>query len=87
MGRFMKTWQIQDAKARLSELIRSAENEGPQDITFHGKSVAVLVSRETFDRLSGGGESLAAFMQRSPLCGLDEVDLERDRSLTRESSL
>ncbi|MGZ8289690.1 MAG: type II toxin-antitoxin system Phd/YefM family antitoxin [Telluria sp.] len=80
----MKTWQIQDAKARLSELIRSAANEGPQEITLHGKSVAVLISREAFDRLSGGGESLAAFMQRSPLYGLDEIDLERDQSLTRE---
>ena len=83
----MKTWQIQDAKARLSELIRSAENEGPQEITFHGKSVAVLVSREAFDRLTGGGESLAVFMQRSPMYGLDEIDLGRDQSLTREVSL
>jgi prevent-host-death family protein len=31
----MKTWALQDAKARLSELIRAAERE-PQIITLHG---------------------------------------------------
>jgi prevent-host-death family protein len=31
----MKTWALQDAKARLSELVREAEHE-PQIITLHG---------------------------------------------------
>lgn len=82
----MKRWQIQDAKAKFSELIRAA-GQGPQDITHHGKSVAVLLSRDEFDRLSQAGESLAAFMQRSPLFELDELTLERDSSNTRDVSL
>ena len=49
----MQTWQMQDAKARLSEVLRRAERDGPQDITLHGRSVAVMLSRETFDRLTG----------------------------------
>ena len=28
----MQTWQIQEAKARLSAVLRSAEQEGPQEI-------------------------------------------------------
>lgn len=83
----MKTWQIQDAKARLSELIRSAGNEGPQEITFHGKPVAVVVSREEFDRMAGTGESLVALMQRSPLYDLEEIDLTRERSPARNVDL
>jgi prevent-host-death family protein len=83
----MQSWQMQEAKAKISELVKRAQVEGPQEITMHGKSVAVLISRETFDRLCQHGDSLAAFMQRSPLRGLDELDFERDPSVTRAVSL
>lgn len=83
----MQSWQMQEAKARLSEVVKRAEHEGPQDITLHGRSVAVMLSRETFDRLAGSGESLVTFMQRSPLYGLDDVRLDRDKSVMREVAL
>ena len=83
----MQTWQMQDAKARLSEVLRRAERGGPQDITLHGRSVAVMLSRETFDRLTGADETLVDFMRRSPLYGNEEVVLERDVSLTRSVPL
>lgn len=83
----MLTWQMQEAKARLSELVKRAESEGPQDITLHGRSVAVLLSRAEFDRLSGNRHSLVEFMQQSPLYGLEEIEFERDMSLTREVAL
>ena len=63
----MQSWQMQNAKARFSELVKQAAQEGPQDITLHGKSVAVVVSRELFDRLSGNEQSLVDFMRASPL--------------------
>ncbi len=80
----MQTWQMQDAKARMSELVKSAQSQ-PQDITVHGKSVAVVVSRETFDRLSQAQGTLVEFMQQSPLFGADDVEFERESSLTRET--
>lgn len=80
----MQTWQMQDAKARMSELVKSAQIQ-PQDITVHGKSVAVVVSRSTFDRLSQAQGSLVDFMQRSPLVDADDVVFERDTDLTRET--
>jgi prevent-host-death family protein len=83
----MRTWQIQEAKARLSEVIKDAEREGPQELTSHGRSVAVVVSRAEYDRLAGTGESLVAFMRRSPLYGQDDIEFERDQSLTREVEL
>lgn len=82
----MRTWQIQEAKAQFSELVKRAQTQ-PQDITLHGQSVAVLVSRETFDRLSLAQDSLLDFMRRSPLYGADDVSFERDSSLTRELTL
>lgn len=84
----MHTWQMQEAKARLSELVKRAEVEGPQDITLHGKSVAVVMSRAAFQRMSGQQASLLDFMQASPLAGLDdELVILRDASLTRDVSL
>jgi prevent-host-death family protein len=60
-GENMQTWQMQEAKAQLSELVKRARSQ-PRDITLHGKSVAVVVSREAFDRLSQAQGSLVEFM-------------------------
>lgn len=83
----MQSWQMQDAKAHLSELVKLTESEGPQDITLHGHSVAVVLSRKTFDRLTGNGQSLVEFMRNSPLFGLDDLNFERDKSTDRELEL
>lgn len=81
----MHTWQMQEAKARMSELVKRAQTQ-PQDITLHGKSVAVVISRETFDLLSQNQDSLVDFMRRSPLYDSDDIVFERDGSLTREAA-
>ncbi len=83
----MQTWQMQNAKARFCDLFRGAKQNGPQDITEHGRSVAVVVLRELFDRLSGNAQSLVAFMQRSPLHDCDDLVFERDQSLFSEIAL
>jgi prevent-host-death family protein len=83
----MQTWQMQTAKARFSDVVRSAKSDGPQDITVHGKSVAVVLSREHYDRLSGNTQSLVQFMRSSPLYAMDELKLERDKSVAREVDL
>lgn len=83
----MQTWQMQTAKARFSDVVRNAKSVGPQDITIHGKSVAVVVSRELYNRLSGNTQSLVQFMQSSPLHAMDEMEFERDKSAAREVHL
>jgi prevent-host-death family protein len=83
----MHAWQMQEAKARLSELVKRAASEGPQDITLHGRSVAVVLSREAFERISGSERSLVDFMRQSPLYALDDIEFERDSSVTREVAL
>ena len=83
----MHVWQMQEAKARLSEVVKCAESEGPQNITLHGQSVAVVVSRAMFERLTGNEHSLVEFMRRSPLVEADDITLERNTSFTREVSL
>lgn len=82
----MHSWQLQDAKARLSEVVKSAHSEGPQEITLHGRPAAVVLSTEDYARLTGSKPGLVEFLRKSPLCGA-EIELDRDRSLTREVAL
>ena len=47
----MATWQLQDAKARFSELVDKAEKEGAQVITRRGVETAVIIPIEEWKRL------------------------------------
>lgn len=61
-------WRLQDAKARLSELVRLAHSEGPQHVTLHGRDAVVVVDAEEFLRLKGErtGQLLIDALQASP---------------------
>lgn len=78
----MRKWQLQEAKARLSEVIRQAAEEGPQSITLHGHPAAVVISSEGYRKLRQTEERFVDFMRRSPLYGV-EIDLEREQTPTR----
>ena len=82
----MRRWQLQSAKARLSEVLRASEESGPQEITLRGEGVAVVVARAEYDRLTGRRGSFVDFMRRSPL-GRVELRLRRGRSATRRVKL
>lgn len=82
----MNRWQIQEAKARLSELVKSSQTEGPQEITVHGRPAAIVLSRADFERLSGSKPRFSEFLRASPLAGLD-LRMKRDKSPTRKVAL
>ena len=67
-------WQLQEAKQRFSELIKSVETEGPQVVTRHGAEVAVVVGIGEYRRLRGGEEDFKAFLRSAP-----DLDLEMSR--------
>ena len=46
-----KTWQVQDARARFSELLKTSLTEGPQIVTRRGVETAVLVPIDQWRRL------------------------------------
>ncbi len=58
----MAAWQVQDAKARFSELLEVTLKKGPQIVTRRGVEAAVLVPIEEWHRL-----------QRSARPGLKEL--------------
>jgi prevent-host-death family protein len=67
----MKTCQIQDAKAHLSEYVHNLEKNGPVIITVHGRQTAAIISIKDFDQKFKPRETLLDFFARSPLRGLD----------------
>ncbi len=81
-----KHWQLQEAKARLSELLRRARTEGPQEITVRGRPEAVVLSREDYEKLLAPRRGFLDFMRSSPLAGM-ELEIERDRSPARDVEL
>ena len=46
-----RVWQVQDAKARFSELLETSLAEGPQIVTKRGVEAAVLVPIKQWRRL------------------------------------
>ncbi len=76
----MNKWKLQDAKARLSELIKKAQKHKPQFITVRGEPAVVVLAIDDFNKLTRSGMSFVEFMRSSPLVG-EELDIERDKSL------
>ena len=76
----MREWQLQDAKNRLSELVRRAREEGPQSVTVHGKPAAVVLSADAYSALTTPRPSLTEYLLSGPAWPDDMVELINDRS-------
>ena len=79
------SWQVQEAKQRLSEVLRAAEGGEPQVISRHGQDVAVVIDIATYRRLAGVQVELVDFLRHGPV--LDDLELDRSREVTRAVDL
>jgi prevent-host-death family protein len=80
-------WKLEDAKARLSEVVRLAGTNGPQWVTIRGKEAAVVIAPEEYRQLlpkPKGHLPLVRFLQG---LGLDSVDIERESDTGRKMAL
>ena len=79
----MGAWKLESAKARLSELVRQAKDEGPQTITVRGRRAVVVVSADQFERLvrQGADEN---WVDRFRGAFLGDIDLDRDDDRGRD---
>jgi prevent-host-death family protein len=62
-----QSWTVVDAKAKFSEMIERAMSEGPQTITRNGRTAAVVVGAEEWQRKTTRVGNLAEFFAGSPL--------------------
>jgi prevent-host-death family protein len=59
----MRSWPVQDAKARFSEFLEKCLTEGPQMVTRRGTEAAVLVPADEWRRLQASARpSLKALL-------------------------
>ena len=79
-------WQLQEAKNRLSHVIKEACEDGPQIITVRGEEKAVVLSAEEYQRLSRPQGDLVTFLESSPWAEV-ELDLRRSRDTGRDVEL
>ena len=77
------TWTVAEAKAKFSEVINRALRKGPQTVTRHGRTTAVVVAAEEWDRKTRRAGNLAEFLASSPLRQSNlRVDRRKDRPRT-----
>jgi prevent-host-death family protein len=81
----MATWQVQEAKTRLSEVIERARTEGPQTITRHGRERAVVLSIDAYRALVAHRPDFKAHLLGGPK--VDDFTIERDRDTGRDVEL
>ncbi len=80
------SWKLEDAKARFSEVVRRAHDEGPQAVTVRGRHAVVILDADDYERLSAAepAETLVQFLERIHVAGLD---LTREPDTGRETEL
>lgn len=61
------TWTVAEAKAKFSEVIDRAETKGPQTVTRNGRTAAIVVAADEWERKTKRTGNLAEFLASSPL--------------------
>lgn len=81
-----RTWKLEDAKARFSEVVRRARSEGPQRVTVRGQPAVVVIDAAELERLAPTEERLRLVQFLEGL-DLDGLDLGRERDTGRDVDL
>jgi prevent-host-death family protein len=82
-----KQWQLQEAKARFSEVVERALTGEAQVVTKRGKRAVVILAYEEYERFQAGDKSLWDIFKTAPRMDEDELPLERDRTPVRPVEL
>jgi prevent-host-death family protein len=88
-----KRWQMQDAKARLSRVVKEARSDGPQIITLRGEDVAAVIPIADLPHVLAADRrdaerkgAILDTLQRCPY-PLGDLDLHRDRTAMSAKSI
>ncbi len=79
-------WTVAEAKAKFSEIIERASSEGPQTITKKGRTAAVVVGAEEWQKKTRRTGNLAEFFAGSPLRG-SNLKVRRSKARVRKIAL
>ena len=80
-----RVWQVQEAKARFSEMLESSVSEGPQLVTKRGVEAAMLVSIDHWRRLQRLARRNLKELLLAPEARTEELILQRGEHRHRAS--
>lgn len=82
-------WQLQEAKNKLSEVVKAAKTQGPQIISVRGRDEVAVVSMDELRRLQSVQQPLGTFLfTTAPRLSEEEMALfERVDDLGRSAEL
>lgn len=72
-------WQLQEAKARLSEVVRRAVDDGPQHVSVRGEPAVVVLSEQDYRQLTSKRPSIVDHILTGEPWPDDLVDAINDR--------
>ena len=81
-----KSWQLQDAKNRFSEVVELALKGSPQTVTKHGKPAVVIISAAEYAKALAPGKSLIELLRECPE-DLGEIVRPREKQPARSHPL
>jgi antitoxin Phd len=79
------SWQLQEAKTRLSEVIEEAHAKGPQIITRHGTERAVVLSIGDYRALVAHKPNFIEYLLSGPK--VEGFEIEPSHDIGREVDL
>jgi prevent-host-death family protein len=79
-------WQLQEAKQRFSELVRTTLDDGPQVVTRNGREVVVVVAADEW-RADHPVRDFKQFLVDGPPFDDLAEDLERPQEYARDVDL
>lgn len=62
----MRTWELQEAKRRFSEVVDLTLTEGPHVVTRRGTEAVVVLAAEDYHRLVGNATNLIDHLLKAP---------------------
>jgi len=77
-------WQLQEAKAHFSDVVKSALEGEPQIVTRRGKMAVAVIAYEEYERLTHRQKTLLEVFQSAPDI---ELLIERDKTPIRPFEL
>lgn len=82
-----RQWQLQEAKARFSQVVEGALAGEVQVVTRRGRRAVAIIPYEEYERLQGGAKTAWDVFQSAPRLTDEDLPLARDDTPVRPSEV
>jgi len=79
-----RTWQLQEAKSKFSEVINNAEMGDIQIVTKRGRDCVAIIPIEQYKKVFERKETLREFFKKAPKV---DLDISRSKDMGRDIEL